>query len=84
MDLETVDMGSINSLKIMLDKTRKTGMGFYEFCMVHKVLGLMDMGPREAREGELEGELLLFLISCKSVFIPVSLPYNLFCRNVSC
>jgi len=38
----------------------------------------------EATEGELEGELLLFLISCKSVFIPVSLPYNLFCRNVSC
>ena len=84
MDLETVDMGSIISLEIMLDKTKKTGMGFYELCMVHKALGLMVMGPHKATEGELERELLSFLISCKSVFIPVSLLHNLFCRNVSC
>jgi len=29
------------------------------------------MGPREAKEGELEGEFLMFLVSCSTVFIPV-------------
>ena len=27
--------------------------------MVHKALGLMEMGPREATQGELQGELRL-------------------------
>ena len=37
---------------------RKTRMGFYGFCMVRKAPGLMEMGPREATQGELQGELL--------------------------
>jgi len=45
LDQKTVDMGSINSFKGRLDKIRKTRMGFYEFCMVCKALGLMEIGP---------------------------------------
>jgi len=48
-----VDTSSINSFKGRLDKIRKT-----RFCMVHKALGLMEMGPREATQVELQGELL--------------------------
>ena len=57
MDQETVDVGSINSFKGRLDKIRKTRMGFYGSRMVHKALGLMEIGPREATQGELQGEL---------------------------
>ena len=32
-------------------------MGFYGFCMVRKALGLMEIGPREVTQGELQGEL---------------------------
>jgi len=53
LDQETVDVGCINSFKGRLDKIRKTRMGFYGFCMVRKALGLMEMGPREATQGEL-------------------------------
>ena len=45
LDQETVDVGSINSFKGRLDKIRKTRMGFYGSCMVHKALGLMEIGP---------------------------------------
>jgi len=45
LDQETVDVGSINSFKGRLDKIRKTGMGFYGFCMVREALGLVVMGP---------------------------------------
>ena len=63
--MDSVDVGSINSIKIMLDKIRKkTRMDFCGFCMVHKALGVMEMGPRDSTEGELEGELILFLVSC--------------------
>jgi len=31
-------------------------MGFYGFCIVRKALGLMEMGPREATQGELQCE----------------------------
>jgi len=55
LDQETVDVGSINSFKDRLDKIRKTRMGFYGFCMVRKALGLMEMGPREATQGEANG-----------------------------
>jgi len=65
LDLETVDVGSINSLMITLNKTRKkTKVGFYGIGMVHNALGLMELKPREATEGELEGELPFFLFSC--------------------
>jgi len=56
LDQETVDVGSINSFKGRLDKIRKTRMGFYGFCVVRKALGLMEIGPREATQGELQGE----------------------------
>jgi len=45
LDQERVDVGSINSFKGRLDKIRKTRMGLYGFCMVHKALGLMGMRP---------------------------------------
>ena len=69
LDLERVDAGSINSLKITLHKTRKTRVGFYGFCMVHNALGFMELGPRGATESELECELLSFSIHAD--FIPV-------------
>jgi len=53
LDQETVDVGSIHSSTH--DKIRKTKMGFNGFCMVRKALGLMEMGPREATQGELQG-----------------------------
>ena len=56
MDLETVDVGSINSFKGRIDKIRKTRMFFCGFCLVRKALGLMEMGPREATQSELQGE----------------------------
>jgi len=56
LDQETVDVGSINSFKGKLDKIRKTRMGFYGSCMVRKALGLMEIGPREATQGESQGE----------------------------
>ena len=39
-------------------------MGFYGFCVVHKALGLMEMGPHEATQGELQGELLVVSEAC--------------------
>ena len=45
LDQET-DVGSINSFKGRLDKTRRTRMGFfYGFCMIRKAIGLMEIGP---------------------------------------
>jgi len=59
LDQETVDVGSINSFKGRLDKIKKNKDGlFYGFCMVRKALGLKEIGPREATQGELQGELL--------------------------
>jgi len=46
LDQETVDGGIINAFKGRLDKIRKTRMSFfYGFCVVHKALGLMGIGP---------------------------------------
>jgi len=56
LDQETVDVGSINSFKGRIDKIRKTRMFFCGFCLVRKALGLMEMGPREATQSELQGE----------------------------
>ena len=39
-----------------LIKLEKQGWVFYGFCMVRKALGFMEMGPREATQGELQGE----------------------------
>jgi len=46
-------------------------MAFYGFCMVQKPEASWSWDPREATEGELEGEFLMFLVSCSTVFIPV-------------
>jgi len=44
-------------LRAGLIKLEKQGRVFYGFCMVRKALGLMEMGPRKATQGELQGEL---------------------------
>ena len=41
-----------------LIKLEKQGWVFYGFCMVRKALGLIEIGPREATQGELQRELL--------------------------
>jgi len=66
LDQETVDVGSINSFKSRLDKIRKTNKDgfFYGFCMVRKALGLMEIGPREATQGELQGEYTMAMMAC--------------------
>jgi len=35
-----------------LMKLEKQGWVFYGFCMIRKALGLMEIGPREATQGE--------------------------------
>jgi len=44
-----------------LIKLEKQGWLFYGFCMVCKAIGLMEMGPREATRGELQGELHAYI-----------------------
>jgi len=46
----------INS-KSRLDKIRKNKDGFLWIQHGRKAVGLMEMGPREATQGELQGEL---------------------------
>jgi len=41
-----------------LIKLEKQVWVFYGFCMVRKALGLMEMGPREATQGKLQGEVI--------------------------
>jgi len=41
-----------------LIKLQKQGWVFYGFCMIRKALGLMEMGPCEATQGELQGEFI--------------------------
>jgi len=64
LNVDSVDVGSINSIKIMLEKITKNKNGFLWILHRHKDLGLMKLGPRDSTEGELEGELVLFPISC--------------------
>jgi len=40
-----------------LIKLEKQGWVFYGFCVICEALGLMEMGPREATQGALQGEL---------------------------
>jgi len=39
-----------------LIKLEEQGWVFYGFCMIRKALGLMEIGPREATQGESQGE----------------------------
>jgi len=39
-----------------LIKLEKQGWTFFGFCVVCKALGFMEMGPREATQGELQSE----------------------------
>jgi len=55
LDQETVHAGSINSFKGRLDKIEKQSWVFYGLCIVRKAIGLMEMGPHEATQGELQG-----------------------------
>jgi len=58
LDQETVDVSSINSFKGKLDKIRKTRMGFLWILHGLQSPRPHEMGPREATQGELQGEYI--------------------------
>jgi len=60
LEQETVDVGTSTHSRAGLIKLEKQGWVFYGFCMVRKALGLMEIGPREAIQGELQGEYFTF------------------------
>ena len=52
----------LSYLKIMLDKIRKTGMDFVDSAWSTKTWASWRWDPRDSTKGELEGELVLFLV----------------------